>query len=93
MNVRSPLFEDLFTIVIDYIDLKNYIKCQQLSRRYLRAIYKSRRIPKDILVFSETLNLARLFDLLGKYKNINRISTQSKNKASIVSVTGNLYSK
>ena len=88
---NKTLNEDLFTSIIHYLDIKHYIKCQQLSKRYLRSIYDSPTLPKEIVLQSETLNLKKLFNILGKYKNINRISSQRKDGTRLVSVTDKKY--
>jgi len=89
----KTLHEDLFTVVINYLDLKTHIKCQILSRRYLKYIYKSKYIPKEIILYSNKIDLKKIFHIMRIYKNIQRITSKSLDNNSDVSITGNLYFK
>uniref|UniRef100_A0A6C0J7H1 Uncharacterized protein n=1 Tax=viral metagenome TaxID=1070528 RepID=A0A6C0J7H1_9ZZZZ len=93
LKISKTLYEDLFTLVIDYLDTKSHIKSQTLSKRYLKYIYKSSYIPKEIVLYSTKRNLGYLFDIMHRYKNIQRITSKSLNNMAVVSITGNLYYK
>ena len=87
------LCEDLFTIVINFLDLKSHIKSQLLSRRYSKYIYKSSYISKEIILYSKKIDLGHLFRIMDRYKNIQRITSRSLDNKADVSITGILYYK
>lgn len=86
---RKQLPEDIFTYVINYLDLQSHIKSQLISKRYLQYIYKSIYIPKKIILHTEKINISKLFLLINKYKNIQNAVAKLKNNSE-VSVSKNL---